>query len=245
MTPAIYSLIISVVALSVAIYGVFERRQAANRADRLRLSVITGEMAGLGFELVKMASEGHRVGDRVEAMHTRIELLGQQALTLMDAHAPTLTSTECRQIALALEESGYRDNAGEVWRRALEIAGREGATQRLFARRGYAYFLFRNERPDEARDLLRTGLEEHEVMDDTDRAAHAQTLFHWSVWEAGTSDSSPETERALRARVAALESQCTTPRGRAMIRAIVDPRPSTDPAVAPPPQAPDAQNPSD
>jgi Helix-turn-helix domain of resolvase len=233
MNPVLFSLAISFLALLVAGYGIIERRQSSNRADRLRLSVITGELATIRLQLVETAAEGYTMGDRIEALNSRVELLAQQALALISEHALTVTSTECREVALALENSGYRDDSEDIWLLAQEHAHREGPTQDLYATRGFAYFLFREERIQKARELLGKGIDAHTIMNDNDRLQVALTLRQWAVWEQVTSDNGSEFVKQLHTRIELLAAQCTTLHGQEMTIAMLPPSPPETPGAAP------------
>lgn len=72
MQPQYISLILSLVAVVVSVYGIYERRLAASRAERIRLTEITDDLEKLKLELIDTKE---RVGDRVESLHSRMELL--------------------------------------------------------------------------------------------------------------------------------------------------------------------------
>src|SRR5258708_114153 len=109
------SVIISLAALGTAIYGIFERGRAARRAERIRLTSVIEELAKSRYQLVELASQGTVSGDIIEALHSRQELLGQQALSLLQKHSLEVTSSELRELAFDLEEAGFKEDASVMW----------------------------------------------------------------------------------------------------------------------------------
>ncbi|MFG1893315.1 hypothetical protein ACGFIP_04855 [Micromonospora zamorensis] len=216
---------ISFAALLVAAYGILERHQGARRADRLRLTVITGELAELREELVKAET---RTGDFVEIVHSRMEVLAQQALSLMQAHEVSLTSAELRVIATALEETGFNDASEGVWGFASEAARSEGKQQLVHANRGHAYFLFRRFRELEARTLLEAALSQVDASSDDERLVTLQTLTHWRVWEAEIVGPESREVADLSERIDRVLQEFTTARSRAMAHAFLGIEPTTE-----------------
>jgi hypothetical protein len=108
------SLLISLSALAISAFGILERRSAATRSDRLRLSPITDELNKVRLEISRLTSVGENMGDLITTLNGRAELLGQQGLALVQAHALNVTSAECRVVALALDDSGFREDSQEM-----------------------------------------------------------------------------------------------------------------------------------
>ncbi|MBC8990258.1 hypothetical protein H9X95_08815 [Micromonospora chalcea] len=204
---------ISFAALLVATYGILERHQVARRADRLRLTVITGELAKLREDLVKAETN---TGNLIENVHSRMEVLAQQALSLIQAHEVSLTSAELRVIAMALEETGYNEASEGIWGVASETARGEGKRQLLYANRGHAYFLFRRYRESEARTLLEAAVSDGEASFDDERMVRLQTLVHWRVWEAEVAGAESRQVADLSKRIDRILQEFTSPRGKAM-----------------------------
>jgi len=150
-TAQIISIIISVAAFMVAAYGIVERRVAATRTERIRLTTIVENMVQIRKELIELSQQGQTSGNIIEAISARLEILAQQAIFLVQRHSLTITSTECREIAIGLEQAGYLEDADFMWDMAHERAKKEGDTQELYASRGHAYYLFRSQRATEAR----------------------------------------------------------------------------------------------
>jgi hypothetical protein len=211
------SVIIGLAAFGVAAYGIFERRRMASTSERIRLTSIVDEITQVRYSLTELGSKGTTSGNLVEAANSRIEILSQQALALTRQHEVTITSSECREVALGLEETGYLEDSDEMWELAQKRAQKEGDTQVLFAARGYAWFLFRSQREAEAREVLRQALSRHPTEIDSQRLAHAETLSIWATWEIETQGPGAEIVAELAQQINELADACTTPRGKAMI----------------------------
>jgi hypothetical protein len=133
------SILISLAALGISIYGVFEKRSSARRAERLRLISLTDNLGELIGELIDKAKSGEVMGDTIENLNSRIELTAQQALSLIQKHTLDVTGAELRTVAQALEESGLNEDAQQVWELAVDSRPK-GDVQWVYAQRGYAYF---------------------------------------------------------------------------------------------------------
>src|SRR5215472_18697013 len=120
ITTADVSVVVALAALGTAVYGIFERGNAAKRAERVRLTTIVESIVKVRRELVECASKGIMAGDLVEALNAQMEILSQQALSLVKAHPLDITSTECREIASGLEAAGFVDSAEDMWLLAQE-----------------------------------------------------------------------------------------------------------------------------
>jgi hypothetical protein len=216
LTLADLSVVVSLAALATAVYGIFERGNAARRAERIRLTTIVENIVSVRRELVESVSKGITVGDVVEVMNTRLEVLSQQALSILQTTKLPVTSVECRELALALEGSGFNDDAEYVWLRAKESSQKEGDIHELYANRGFAYFLFRRERESEARNILEEALSRHTHHKDSDRVAHAETLRTWLTWELGIQGSGAPIISKLSRQINGLINECSTSRGKEM-----------------------------
>jgi hypothetical protein len=211
------SLVFSLAAVAVAFYGIYERRLAAARAERIRLTVITDDLEKLKLDLIAEAEAGRRVGVRIEALNARVELLAQQGLSLIREHELPANSTECRTIAFALYAVGFTDDADEVWRLAIDKGETEGDVQRLLAARGYSYYLFRQGRSGEAHQKLSLAISQFSVTDDQSRLWLADTLNSWAYWEARIPDVSPDTLKGLADHIRTLHSECQSTTVKAQI----------------------------
>ena len=216
ITVAEVSAIISLAALGTAIYGIFERGNAAMRAERLRLTAIVENLAKARGELTDLASAGVTAGDKVEVINSRMELLAQQARSLVQEHHLTVTSTECREMATAFEEVGFIDFADEMWLLARDKAQEEGDVQELYASRGYSWFLFRNQREQEANRILQEIMSRLPNEKDSDRLASAQTLRIWLGWEIGINGPTSSAVTELSRQIDELINVCVTVRGKQM-----------------------------
>jgi hypothetical protein len=219
ITTAEVSVAISLAALGTAVYGIFERGNAAKRAERVRLTTIVEDLAKIRGEIVELVSKGITAGDQVEQIHGRMELLAQQALSLVQAHHLTITSSEYREIAIGLEEAGFTDNAHDMFLLAREHARAEGEVQELYANRAYAYFLFRTQRADEARTTLREALSRYPQRNDLNRMFHANTLRIWLQFELEADGPQSPRVAELGRQIDELINACSTSRGRTMTSA--------------------------
>jgi hypothetical protein len=210
------SLLISLLALAVAAYGIFERKAAATRAERIRLSVITDDLQKIKLELLTAGA----FGGNVEALHTRTELLAQQALSLIREHAIPATSAECRAVAFGLGRVHCTEDAEEVWRLAINKGQSEGDAQGLFAVRGYGYYLFEQGQLDKARQKLNLVVSQISPTDDQERLLLAETLHSWAFWEANMSSSGSNTVNSMLERIRALSVECQAPAVKATIEML-------------------------
>jgi len=216
ITVAEVSAVISLAALGTAVYGIFERGNAAKRAERVRLTTIVENLAKARRELVELASKGVMAGDFVETLSAQIEILAQQALSLVQENQLTVTSSECREIAMALEQAGFIDNAEAMWLLAGENGSIEGEVQEFYANRGFGYFLFRAGRADEARQTLQKALAKHTHDNDRDRTTHASTLYSWLMGELNVQGPEAPIVAELARQIDELINACSTPGGREM-----------------------------
>jgi hypothetical protein len=205
------ALLISALALLVAIYGVVERRNDARRMERLRLASLIAELNGLHLEQAK-SPDGFERGDFTDVINSRQELLSMQALALLPRFQKEATSSELRVLAHALKGAGYHADVDRVWGISIAAAMREGATQTLFAHRGYAYFLFSVGRAQEGRTEMRRAIEAV-GQDDYSLVRKIETLKYWSIEELAASTGSQPADE-LRAEAGCLAQQIESPRIR-------------------------------
>ncbi|WP_328475176.1 hypothetical protein OHA21_17850 [Actinoplanes sp. NBC_00393] len=209
MTSGNYAaLFISALALAISVYGVLERRNAARRAERLRLAALIAELDGLHFEQLS-PPDGVALRDFVDTINSRRGLLCAQVLNLLPQFRKEIISSELRVLAYALSRAGYPDEANRIWMNAVDMAVKESMPLALFARRGYAYFLFNAGRTTEGRTMMRTAVD---ALTDTDDGLvmKIETLRFWSIEELDASpgdttaaDDLLDEARELACRVAA------------------------------------------
>ena len=220
-TAQIVSIIISIAAFLVAAYGIIERRMTATRSERIRLTTIVENLTQVRRSLTELAQQGQTSGGMVEVVNTRLEVLSQQALSLVQQHSLTVTSTECREIAFDLELTGYKEDADFMWGLAQERAKKEGDIQELYASRGYAYFLFRSDRATEARVILQEALSSYPNETDAQRLVKVETLKSWEIWEIEVEGSGAQMVTSLNEQLEELGHGFSTPRGKAMFASSV------------------------
>lgn len=216
ITVAEVSAVISLAALGTAIYGILERGNAAKRAERLRLTAIVENIVRARGEIVELVAAGIATGDKVEVINARMEMLAQQARSLLQEHHLTVTSTECRAIANAFEEAGFIDVADEIWLLARDKAREEGDIQELYSSRGYSWFLFRNQREEKARRILKEALSRLPNEKDSDRVVRAQTLRIWLGWEFDIDGTTSSAVTKLSRQIDEVINACVTARGKNM-----------------------------
>jgi hypothetical protein len=214
------ALLVSALALAVAIYGVLERRAAARRSERLRLSTLIADLDGLYFEQLT-SPDGLAPGDFTDGINSRRELMSMQALALLPGFRKEVTSAELRILAYALNRAGYPSESDRVWLGAIAVAAGEGATQTLFARRGYGYFLFNCGRLDDARGQMRVAVESA-TRDDDSQVKAIETLKCWAVEEFRTVPPSRAAADELLTEARQLADQIRTPRLRKRMHQDLD-----------------------
>ncbi|MFI5893650.1 hypothetical protein ACIA5D_26445 [Actinoplanes sp. NPDC051513] len=207
------ALAISLAALAVSLYGIAERRGASRRAERLRFVTLIDELNTLRLEHLLPH------GDAADAVNARAELLAIQAFTLQ-RRLTDITSPEYRALAYALSRSGYPAEADQAWRAAIDAAEDEGPVQTLFARRGYAFFLFTAGRVEKARDEMGLAIEAIGSADDTARVHQIKTFKYWANDERAANRTGGRAEELLKRAeqaVTLLESEHTRRRMRSFL----------------------------
>ncbi len=150
-----------------------------------------------------------------KAVNARIELLAQQARSLVQEHHLTVTSTECREIASGFEEAGFIDVADEIWLLARGKAQEEGDAQELYASRGYSWFLFRNQREENPCQILQEALLQLPNEKDSDRLVRARTLRIWLGREIDINRATSSAVTTPGRQIDELINACVTARARA------------------------------
>ncbi|GIM95615.1 hypothetical protein [Paractinoplanes toevensis] len=209
-------LLISASALAISIYGVLERHRGARRSEWLRLTAIVADLDALYFEQLK-TPDGLGTGDFTDAINSRREVLSFQALALLPGFEKKITSSELRVLAYALSRAGYPSEAERAWLRAILRATSEGATQTLFAHRGYAYFLFAAGRSDDARAQMRLAVSSVD-QDDNSLVKAIETLKFWSTEEVDGGSAGELLAEARR-----LADLIQIPRVRAQMHKVLGP----------------------
>ena len=195
-------------------FGERECRQKSESA--FRLTAIVENIVKARGEIVELAAADITAGDRIEVINARMEMLAQQARSLLQEHHLHVTSTECREIAAAFEEAGFIDVVDEIWLVARDKAREEGDIQELYSSRGYSWFLFRNQRKEEARRILQEALSRLPKEKDSDRLVRAQTLRIWLGWEIDIDGPTSAAVTRLRGQIDEAINACVTPRGKQM-----------------------------
>jgi hypothetical protein len=190
------ALVISLVALAISAYGVGERMYAVKRAERLRFASIIDELSSLHLEHMQ-AEADLADGDVIDALNSRRELLVVQALSMRKRLGQDVTSPELRTLAHALGRAGYPTDAEEMWAKAVTVAQTEGRMQSLFAHRGYAYFLFGEGRPEDARQQMRRAVDVTGSADDASTIHQIKSLKYWSDAELQENPADPRADELI------------------------------------------------
>ncbi|WP_433367693.1 hypothetical protein ACQPZX_40095 [Actinoplanes sp. CA-142083] len=200
------ALAISLVALAVSLYGIAERSSATRRAERLRFLTLIDDLNRL-------------LTDNPRPFDTQVEILALQAFGLQKRFTD-VTSPEYRTLADALGRSGLPAEADQLWRAAIDASEDEGPTQALFARRGYALFLFSAGRREKGRDQMGLALEAIGSADDTARLHQIRTFKTWADDERfadPTGGRAAELLKRAEQAVTLLESEHARRRMRAFL----------------------------
>jgi hypothetical protein len=101
-------IIISLLALAIAAYGILERKELARRLERIRLSELLDSLNQVSLEL---ARTNERSGTSIVALNTRNELLAQQVSSILPKFEQEVTSAELRTLAHGLAHANYWEDA--------------------------------------------------------------------------------------------------------------------------------------
>jgi hypothetical protein len=195
-TSSLIALGVSIAALGISFYGVRERRNAAWRAERLRFASIIDDLNSLRLEYLQPTTN-LQYDAVTDAVNARAELLAVQALVMARKLRRSITSPEYRTLAYELNRAGYPADAERIWQVAIPAATAEGPIQALYAHRGYAYFLFGEGRPDEARAEMELALAAIGSADDTTRIHQIKTFKYWANAEDAENPDGAEATQLL------------------------------------------------
>ncbi|WP_229074452.1 hypothetical protein [Actinoplanes sp. DH11] len=124
-------------------------------------------------------------------------------------------------LAHALSRTGYPADSERIWQLAITKAVREGTTQAVYARRGYAYHLFREGRPDDARAAMRATVDS--LTGDDDALVKAvETLKFWAIDEVATAPDGGQAAGKLLAEAGQITGRIRSPRVRARMRDFLE-----------------------
>jgi hypothetical protein len=232
------ALIISALALTISVYGAVERRNVLRQAERQRLASLIIDLDKLHYEQLK-SPDGLVPGDFADSINSLRALLSAQALALLPAFTREVTSSELRTLAFALGRAGYLEDGERIWVEAIDKGSREGATQELHARRGYAYFLWNAGRADDAGSAMRAAVDSLPPTDDhiTEKI---ETFKFWANGEFAAAPERRVVAEELLAEARQLVTGVTSSRLRTELYRLLDgpspwPTATDDPASTTPP----------
>jgi hypothetical protein len=188
------SLVISGMALAVAIYGILERGLATRRALRIRLTELIDGLAKIDVDqqlYVQDASKSDAMKSAFRTSHaTRRALLAAQAIDILAKYRRRMTIPEYITLGTALHETS--DSASERSVRAQAVANlrKETPFQRAAAWRAWAWFNFEQGDVETARQAIRRSLEAMLPSDDVGKLERFEHLLSWFEYELQRSATS-------------------------------------------------------
>lgn len=215
--PEVVAAGVSVVALAIAIYGVWEKRESAAAAECLRLATVADQISAALHEAGVLKMNGAAFGDLIVNLNSRIEQLADEGYELIVKHQSRIYSSVCRTIAFGADTAGDVERSECIWSVAIDLAHQEGDAQRRNAHRGFAFFLIRNGWAAEGRHHIEKALALIDLRDDEGVADYGGTLASWAINEW----RDPGQQAVIGARLQALTDQCQYPQGRARVDALV------------------------
>lgn len=174
------TVLVSVAALAVSIYGIVERHLTLRRIERVRLTEIVDQLNQIDVEAWKEPD----IDPRLFAI--RKEVLVQQAVSLLNRWTSrSMTAVEYRRLALAASECGFSETADAFFKKAMAArAGGDIRVQTMYAERSLAMALYRDGRPEEGRALFERLTREASERTDLERLQLVATLDYWSAYES-------------------------------------------------------------
>jgi hypothetical protein len=181
------TLVISAVALIVAIYGVLERGLATRRALRIRLTEIIDSLAQIDTDEQVYAQDASKSAEMKTALRsanaTRRALLAAQAVDTLARYGRRITIPEYVVLASALR--GTSDTSGErkVLSEAVADLRKENAFQQSAAWRTWAWFNFEQGDVETGRRSIRRSFATLSPIDDFQKLERFDSLLSWFEFE--------------------------------------------------------------
>jgi tetratricopeptide (TPR) repeat protein len=176
------TLLISGLALTISIYGIYERRSATHRAFRIRLTELIDGLAQLNVSSRMYLDDPARSETQISAFRAaaadRRALLAAQATDILGKYGGRVTVPEYVNLASALHEFGDYDNERHLWEKAV-AARKETPTNMQAAWRGLAWCCFEQGDLDRARMATLRALEVKPESTDRTRLENLETIFMW------------------------------------------------------------------
>lgn len=197
------SVVISLAALAVAIYGIFERRYAARAAVRVRLTELLGVIEQLNVDEGRYADDhgaSATAPDAVAALPYayagKRALLTYQALDLVETQLARsvrmLTAPEHVSLAVSLRACGDLAASRQQWERAIVAAASAPCPVRAASHRGLADVLFHLGDIDGGRRQFQAAVAARTGTSDVDRYDRFCTYLAWLAYELPLEHGRPE-----------------------------------------------------
>lgn len=168
--------IISGLAFTVSLYGVWEKRRDVHQQQLLRLSSVVDELNKLSYEQDRLKDEIITAGRAVPigisiVSNSRREILCSEATSLIDKLREEVTPSQLRAVAASWGRAGYPNNAEPLLRQV--IMRPESDIDTFYGWRGLASLLIETGRENEGRDAYLQAL------------GLAEKVTYYSGWEKG------------------------------------------------------------
>lgn len=193
---------ISLVALLIALYGIYERQRAAYSAMRVRLTELLGTMEDAKLEEFRYGEEHDDEGKPEWArlgFVSRRALLTYQAVDLAQrldtasrwpfGPALALTPSEYGSLAYALQWCGDFGESERYWRKSLATRGFVSSYVSAANHRGYAALLFELSQSERARSHYEQAIADASGPTGAQRWDVFQTYLSWIQHEKELLDS--------------------------------------------------------
>jgi tetratricopeptide (TPR) repeat protein len=188
---------ISTLALAISFYGVWDKRRDTRRQLQIRLSEVVDELNAVALEQQKHEAEAGKPGRALGAAYNaRRELLCREGVALADLLGDSVTDSEYRFLAVALDQVGDKAGSEALWRKAVNLAA-SGSVFRLFVLRGYARYLFAQGAEDRGRMLYQQALELVSGDSDDSLWLKGETYLAWANAERDSGAAGPEVKRLM------------------------------------------------
>lgn len=183
----IVTVTISSLALIISIYGIYERRVAAYKALRIRLTELLDSLATINAA-IETAYAGKSPSEAQQILQYQAErqaLLAAQSLDLVNQYRGHITTPEYVNLAKALRSIGHTTAELTIWKQAVQFASKHDTFYLAAAWKGLGWYLFEQRDVGPAREALRHFLDAKEPIHDTERYDRITTLLSWCDFELG------------------------------------------------------------
>ncbi|QOT23066.1 tetratricopeptide repeat protein [Paenarthrobacter sp. YJN-D] len=179
-------LVVSVVALLVSIYSVWNKQRESQRQTLLRLNTVVDELNKVSYDLQKDSDQYVATAQLVptslnSVANGRREILCAEAIQLAGLIKGGLTISQLRTVAAGFSNAGYLQKAESLLRQGTSrsISGPE----KMFVERGLGLVLLRMGKHDEGRQAFKNALTVTLDKSDDRHWHRAETLIRWAGQE--------------------------------------------------------------